>query len=254
MLFRFSLLAGALACSIPTLAFAQADTGLPGDRRVGPGEPDTVVVPVAPAPAPDPTPDTPPDSATLPPPIVIDETDERRNDTEPTELLYIAPISGFEYVGTAIVDGASTGGASIPTPGTGAGISDTSGFGVGAGGHIGFMLGNFRVGVMYDHAELFSVSRLHYDRAFLELGLGGRRGILGISATAAAGYTFMGSSRIDTRHGVGARLALAFDFYIGRHFSIGPEIAGYGAAYFIDNNTRMAAWGVTIGPRFGIHI
>jgi hypothetical protein len=248
------LLAGALCCSIPffsAAAFAQADYGLPGDRPIGPAPtpPDVVT------PAPDTT-TVPPDTTAPAKPIepaprvvVEDESLRDKRNLEPTELLYIIPTAGTEYVATARIEGTSAANSTTTfnTPGT-------SGWGVDYGGRIGFMFGNFRVGAMYNRGQIFSTPGLHYDMAYLELGVGGRRGVVGVSAMASGGYNFMGSDTQRILHGAGGRLALAVDIYIGRHFSIGPELAGTAAAYFIDRDTRIAAYGFTLGPRFGIHI
>lgn len=243
--------AGAMACALPFIsaaAFAQADYGLPGDRPVGPAPvPPDVVRPV-----PDETmPSTPAPGTLTEPPRVYTEDESLRDkrNLEPTELVYIAPTAGTQYVATARIEGTTTANATTTfnTPGT-------SGWGVDFGGRLGFMFGNFRVGVMYNRGQIFSTPGLHYDMAYLELGVGGRRGVVGVSAMASGGYNFMGSDTQRILHGAGGRLALAVDIYIGRHFSIGPEIAGTAGAYFIDRDTRIAAYGFTLGPRFGIHI
>lgn len=166
-------------------------------------------------------------------------------DDHQSELVYIVPMIGAEYVGIAS--------AALQSDYMGVDTSRSSSVGLAYGGHAGFVFGPFRLGALFQQTRLFQSDGLNFNKLYLEAGLGGRRGIVGLSVTLAGGWAFFASRSIALRNGGGARLSFAADIYLNRYFSLGPEIsvdvAGYAGA-----QTVYASWGVTGALRAGLHL
>ena len=163
----------------------------------------------------------------------------------PSEIVYVVPIVGVEYVGIAS--------AALHADYQGVDTTRTSGVGLAWGGHAGVALGAFRLGALFQQTRVFQTDGLNFNKLYVEAGLGGRQGIVALTLTLAGGWAFFSGNGMSRRDGGGARVAFAADFYIGRFFSLGPELAVDGAGYVADQ-TAYGSWGVTGALRVGLHL
>ncbi len=162
-----------------------------------------------------------------------------------SEIFYLTPIIGAEYVGI--------GSAALQSDYQGVNTTRSSGVGLAYGGHAGFVLGGFQVGALFQQTRLFNQDDLNFNKLYVEAGLRGRRGIVGLNLMLAGGWAFFGANGLSQRNGAGARLSFATDLYLNRYFSLGPEVSVDGAAYFADE-TAYGSWGVTGALRVGVHL
>jgi len=160
------------------------------------------------------------------------------------EFFYITPIIGLEWI--------NQGSASVSK--SGVDTSSAKGVGLALGGHAGFALGPLRLGALYQRAFVLDDAGLHFDKLYAEVGIAPRFGFVGLMFTLAGGYAFFGSQTIGIAHGAGGRATAAVDFYMGDHFSLGPEVSFDAAAYFPSGSTAVATYGVTGALRVGIHL
>lgn len=162
-----------------------------------------------------------------------------------SEIFYLTPIVGAEYVGI--------GSAALQSDNLGVNTTEASGVGLAYGAHAGFVLGSFQIGALYQQTRLFNSDDRHFNKLYVEAGLRGRRGIVGLNLMLAGGWAFFGAEGMSQRNGAGARLSFATDLYLNRYFSLGPEVAVDGAAYFADE-TAYGSWGLTGALRMGLHL
>ncbi len=162
-----------------------------------------------------------------------------------SEIVYLTPFLGAEYVGIRS--------AALQSDFQGVNTTRSSGVGMAYGAHAGVVLGSFRLGLLYQQTRLFNEDDRHYNKLYLEAGLRGRRGVVGLNVMLAGGWAFFGANGLPQRDGVGGRLSFAADFYLTPNFSLGPELNVDGAAYF-GNDTAYGAWGVTGALRMGLHL
>lgn len=162
-----------------------------------------------------------------------------------SEIFYLTPIVGAEYVGL--------GSAALQMDYQGVQTNSSSGVGLAYGAHAGFVLGNFRVGALYQRTQLFRDDDLSVNKLYAEAGIGGRRGPVGLGLTLGGGWAFFNANGLSQRNGAGGRVTFAADFYLGRFFSLGPAVSVDGAAYFADE-TVYGSWGITGVLRAGLHL
>ncbi len=162
-----------------------------------------------------------------------------------SEMVYFVPTIGAEYVGIAS--------AALRMNYQGVDTTGSSGVGLAYGAHAGLVLGTIRLGVLFQQTRMFETEGLNFNKVYVEAGIGGRRGIVGLSLSLAGGWAFFSARAMPRRNGGGARATFAADFYLSRYFSLGPEISVDGAGYTADE-TVYGSWGMTGALRLGFHL
>lgn len=66
-------------------------------------------------------------------------------------------------------------------------MTRSSSVGLAYGGHVGFMFGPFRLGALFQQTRFLQSDDLNFNKLYLEAGLGGRRGIVGLNLSLAGG-------------------------------------------------------------------